>query len=187
MISGKPVAILGGGATGQTQAADFALAGYKVHLYDLPEFAARSLGEVMETHKIELGGVQSNLKNFKRLGLAEIDVVTTDMSEAMKGAGLVIVTIPAVGHEAFFERMLPYLEDGQVVSIFPDNFGSLLLRQMMKKKGCKADIVVGGWHSEPYGTRLLAPGKVNCIIREANQIYAALPSKGDDRPGLSHM
>ncbi len=177
----KPVAILGGGATGQTQAADFALAGYEVRLYDLPEFAPRFLGEVMETRKIELVGVQSNLKDFKRTGVAEIDVVTTDISEAMKGAGLVILTVPGVGHEAFFERMIPHLEDGQVISIFPDNFGSLVLREMMREKGCDVDVVIGGWHSEPYGTRLSKPGTVDCTIREANQIYETLPSRDCDK------
>jgi opine dehydrogenase len=177
----KPVAILGGGATGQTQAADFALAGYKVRLYDLPEFASRSLGEVLEIRKIELGGVQSNLRNFRRAGVAEIDVVTTDIAEALKGAGLVIVTIPGFGHEVFFERMIPHLEDGQTIGIFPDNFGSLVLKEMMREKGCDVDVVIGGWHSEPYGTRLLKPGKVDCTIREANQIYDALPSRDGDR------
>ena len=173
----KPVAILGGGAIGQTQAADFALEGCEVRLYDMPEFATKSLGEVLKTHRIELGGVQSNLKNFSRSGVAQIHVVTTDISEALKGAGLVIIAVPGFGHEMFFERMIPHLENGQVVSIFPDNFGSLVLRKMMQEKGRKVDVVIGGWHSAPYGTRMLEPGKVNCTIREANQIYEAFPSR----------
>jgi len=173
----KPVAILGGGAIGQTQAADFALEGCEVRLYDMPEFAPKSLGEVLETRRIELGGVQSNLKNFSRSGVAQIHVVTTDISKALKGAGLVIIAVPGFGHEMFFERMIPHLEDGQVVSIFPDNFGSLVLRKMMQEKGRKVDVVIGGWHSAPYGTRMLEPGKVNCTIREANQIYEAFPSR----------
>jgi opine dehydrogenase len=173
----KPVAILGGGAIAQTQAADFALESYEVRLYDIPEFATKSLGEVLKTHRIELGGIQSNLKNFIRSGTAEIDVVTTDISEALKGAGLIVIAVPGFGHEMFFERMIPYLENGQVVSIFPDNFGSLVLRKMMQEKGCEVEIMIGGWHSAPYGTRMLEPGKVNCSIREANQIYEAFPSR----------
>ena len=172
----KPVAILGGGAIGQTLAADFALEGFTVRLCDLPEFASQSLGGVMETRKIELGGVQSNLKNFSRKGVAEIALVTRDMAEALQGAGLVIVAVPGVGHELFFEHMIPRLEDGQVVSIFPDNFGSLVLRAMMHRKGCNTAVIIGGWHSAPYGTRLLKPGMVNCTIREVNQIYDAFPS-----------
>jgi len=175
-VSDNPVAILGGGAVAQTMAADFALGGSEVRLYDLPEFASRSFGDIIETRKIELGGVQSNLKNFSRKGVASIALVTSDMSKALQGAGLVIVAVPGVGHELFFERMIPHLEDGQVVSIVPDNFGSLVLREMMKSKGCDTAVIIGGWHSAPYGTRLVKPGMVNCTIREANQIYDAFPS-----------
>ena len=91
----KPVAVLGGGACAQTFAADFTLAGYKVRLYELPEFAQGTLGEVLRTHEIELGGTQTNFKWFRRAGLAKVDVVTTEVSEALKEAGLVIVAIPA--------------------------------------------------------------------------------------------
>ena len=177
----KPVAILGGGACAQTFAADLTLARCKVHLYELPDFAPKSLGEVLKTREIELDGLQQNFKWFRRAGVANVDIVTTDMSEALDGAGLVLVTVPATGHERFFERMIPYLVDGQVVSIFPDNFGSLLLREMMREKGCDAEVIIGGWSSMPYGTRKIEPGKVNCIIRTRELIYDALPRKDGDK------
>jgi opine dehydrogenase len=176
-IMEKPVAILGGGAVAQTEAADFAIEGYEVRLYDLPRFAPASMGEVLETRRIELGGVQSNPKNFRRSGVGEIALATTDISKALKGAGLIIVAVPGFAHEPIFEEMIPRLEDGQVVSIFPDNFGSLVLRRMMRERRCTADVIVGGWHSAPYGTRMEEPGKLNCTVREANQICDALPSK----------
>jgi len=150
-ISQKPVAVLGGGACAQTFAADFTLAGYEVRLYELPELAQRTLGEVLKTHEIELGGAQANFKWFRRAGVARVDVVTTEISEALRGAGLVIVAIPAKGHQPFFEKVIPCLEDGQVISIFPDNFGSLMLRNMMREAGCDADVITGGWTSMPYG------------------------------------
>ncbi len=173
----KPIAILGGGACGQTFAADLTLAGCKIRLYDLPDFAPKSLGEVLKTHEIELEGLQRNFKWFRRAGVANVDVVTMDMSEALEGAGLVLVAVPAAGHKRFFEEMIPYLVDGQVVSIFPDNFGSLLLNEMMREKSCDADVIIGGWSSMPYGTRKIEPGKVNCIVRARELICDALPSK----------
>jgi len=176
----KPVAILGGGVCAQTFAAEFALEGYKVRLYELPGFAPETLGEVLKTHEIELGGKQLNFKWFKRAGIAKVDVVTTDISEALKGAGLVIVAIPAKGHKPFFENMIPYLEDGQVISIFPDNFGSLMLRTMMREKGCNIDLIIGGWTSMPYGARIIEPGKVDCLIRIRELIGDALPSEDGD-------
>lgn len=176
----KPIAILGGGVCAQTFAADLSLEGYSVRLYELPEFAPETLGEVLETHEIELGGKQLNFKWFKREGIANVDVVTTDISEALKGAGLVILALPAKGHRPFFEKMIPYLEDGQMVSIFPDNFGSLLLRNMMREKGCEAEVIIGGWTSMPYGTRIVRPGKVDCILRIRELQCDALPSKDGD-------
>ena len=83
----KPVAVLGGGACAQAFAAEFTLAGYKVRLYELPELAQGTLGEVLRTHEIELGGAQANFKWFRRAGVAKVDVVTTEISEALRGAG----------------------------------------------------------------------------------------------------
>jgi len=177
----KPVAVLGGGACGQTFAADLTLAGHEVRLYELPEFASGSLGEVLETHRIELGGAQSNFKWFKRVGVADIDVVSTDISEALEGAGLILVAVPAIGHESFFRKMIPCLEHGQVISIFPDNFGSLLLKELMRQEGCDANVMVGGWSSMPYGTRMIEPGKVNCIARTRELMCDALPGKDGGR------
>jgi opine dehydrogenase len=179
-IMRKPVAILGGGVCAQTFAADFALERYSVRLYELPEFAKVTLGNVLNSLKIELGGKQLNFKWFRRGGVAKIDIVTTDIEEALKGAGLVIVAIPAKGHKSFFEKMIPYLENGQMVSIFPDNFGSLMLRNMMREKGCDVEVIIGGWTSMPYGTRIVEPGKIDCILRINELVGDALPSKDGD-------
>ena len=181
MILEMPVAVLGGGACAQTFAADLTLAGLKVRLYEVPEFAPRSLGEVLRTNEIRLGGRQSNFKWFKRVGAAKVDVITTDISEALHGAGLIFVAVPSNGHKRFFEEMIPHLVDGQMISIFPDNFGSLLLREMMRKKGCDVDITIGGWTSMPYGTRKIQPGKVDCLVRTRELLYDALPSTDGEK------
>src|SRR5690625_6769625 len=82
-------------------------------------------------------------------GVAKLDVVTSDISEAMSGAGIIVITLPAFAHEETFRDMIPHLEDGQVIHIFTDNFGTLLLRKLMKELGCTKDIIVGGWSSSP--------------------------------------
>jgi opine dehydrogenase len=177
----KPVAILGGGATAQTFAADFALDGHKVRLFELPDFASKSLEKILETHEIELGGKQINFKWFRRAGTAKIELVTTDISEALEGAGLIIVSVPSTAHKPFFEKIIPCLEDGQVISIFPDNFGSLLLRKMMEEENLQVKVKVGGWSSMPYGTRIVEPGKIDCIARTHTLLGDALPSKDGDK------
>ncbi len=147
----KPVAVLGGGACAQTFAAELSLAGYKVRLYELPELAPGTLGAVLQTHEIELGGKQLNFKWFRRAGVAKVDVITTEISEALKGAGLVIVAIPAKGHKPFFEKMIPCLEDGQDGKHIPGQFRFLDAEKYdaSKRKRCKCD----GWWMELHAIR----------------------------------
>lgn len=173
----KPITVLGGGVGGQTFAAELSLAGYDTRLYELPEFAPRSLGPVLETKTIELMGVQSNFKWFRRAGRARINVVTTDIAEAVRGAGVIILALPAKGHKPFFEKLIPHLEDGQIINIFPDNFGALMLRNMMEKAGSKAKVIVGGWSSMPYGVRIVQPGVCDLIMRTKELMCDALPSR----------
>ena len=45
----SPIAILGAGAVGKAVGADSVLAGNRVHLYDLPDYAETSLKHVEKT------------------------------------------------------------------------------------------------------------------------------------------
>lgn len=89
-----------------------------------------------------------------------MEKVTTDIGEAVKGAGQIVVAVVALAHEKLFKELIPHLEDGQVIHIIPDNGGTLLLRKMMVEAGCKAKVIVGGWSTAPYGTRIVVKGGV---------------------------
>ena len=67
---------------------------------------------------------------FERSGRAYFDLVTTDIEKAVKGAGLIVIAMGSWGHEPTFRQLIPHLEDGQVIHIFTDNFGCLLLRRL---------------------------------------------------------
>jgi opine dehydrogenase len=183
-LKDMPVAVLGAGAVGKTIAADCTLAGQKVRLYDALPFAEKSLFNI-ERCGIEIGGIQRNLYNFKRSGVAHLDMVTTDIKKAVSGAGIVCVAMGSWGHEPLFRNLIPCLEDGQVIHIFTDNYGTLLLRRMMREMNCKAKVIVGGWASAPYGTRIETVGGFqfpNCGIkyRAITLRGAALPMSDND-------
>ncbi len=178
-LKNMPVAVLGAGAVGKTIAADATLAGQKDRLYDAMPFAEKSLANLEKTG-IELDGIQRNLYNFKRSGLAKIDVITTDIAEAVKGAGHIVIAIPAFGHEPLFKSLIPVLEDGQVINIFTDNFGTLLLRKMMREAGCQAKVIVGGWSSAPYGTRIESVGTF--MLPHVGVKYRAITLRGATLP-----
>ena len=127
----SPIAILGAGAVGKAVGADSVLAGNRVHLYELPEYAEISLKNLEKTGII-IDGKQNNLYGFERRGKARFDLVTTDIREAVKGAKIIIVAVPSIAYDRFFEELVPVLENGMIVHIIPDNFGSLKLRKKMR-------------------------------------------------------
>lgn len=183
-LKGKPIAVLGSGAVGKTLAADCKLAGSEVRLYGSEEFAERSINELDKTG-ILLDGVQRNRDGFERSGRAYLDLVSTDMGRVVKGAGIICVATVAWRHQMFFEQLIPHLEDGQVIMIFTDNFGSLLLRKMMREAGCTRKVIIGGWSSAPYGTRIEMIGRyrfphVGVKYRAISLRGAALPAADTD-------
>lgn len=175
-LGDMPIAVLGAGAVGKTCAADCKLAGREVRLYSRSE---RAITNVEKTG-IMLDGVQRNLYGFKRSGTVYLDVVSTDMAKVVKGAGLIIIGIPAQAHEYYLKTLVPLLEDGQVIHIFTDNYASLLLRKYMREENCTKRIIVGGWGSAPYGTRIEKLGgyMLNHVVAK----YRAITLRGACQP-----
>ncbi|MBT9785756.1 NAD/NADP octopine/nopaline dehydrogenase, partial [[Clostridium] symbiosum] len=173
------IAVLGGGAVGKSCAADMKLAGKEVRLYDMMPFAKNTLANLEKTG-ILLDGVQRNLYCFERSGRAYLDMVSSDMGKVVKGAGLIVIAAPAMAHEPFFRELIPHLEDGQVIHIFTDNYGTLLLRKMMREMGCTKQVIVGGWSSAPYGTRIESVGKFT--FPHVGVKYRAITLRGASLP-----
>ena len=178
-IGKYPVAVLGGGSVGRTCAADCKLAGNTVRLFDIQPFAEKSL-QYLEKTGVTLVGTPKNKYGFSRLGNAKFDMVTDDMAKAVDGVKLILVCIPSVAHEAFFEQLAPLLKDGQIVHIIPDNYGSLRLRKKLREIGSKAKVIVGGWSSAPYGTRIVTEGGVP--TPEQYLVYRAITLRGAALP-----
>ena len=178
-IGRYPIAILGGGSVGRTCAADCKLAGNTVRLFDIQPFAEKSL-QYLEKTGVTLVGTPKNKYGFSRLGNAKFDMVTDDMAKAVDGVKLILVCIPSVAHEAFFEQLAPLLKDGQIVHIIPDNYGSLRLRKKLREIGSTARVIVGGWSSAPYGTRIVTEGGVP--TPEQYLVYRAITLRGAALP-----
>lgn len=145
-----PIAVLGGGAVGKTVAADCKLAGREVRLYSRSPKSIKNLDRT----GILLDGIQRNLYGFERSGKAYLDMISNDMAEVVKGAGIIVISIPALAHEDYLKKLAELLEDGQVVHTFTDNYASILLRKFMREAGNTAKVIIGGWGSAPYGTRI---------------------------------
>lgn len=158
-LKDMPIAILGGGGVGKTMAGDCALAGQKVRIWDSPAFAKRNFKNIERTG-IKLVGNQFSYYGFERRGTGYVELATSDMAAAVKGAGIIVVATVAMAHEQIFRELIPLLEDGQVIHILPDNCGSFIFRKLAREMGLSKKVIVGAWYTAPYGVRIVNRGGV---------------------------
>lgn len=182
-LKDKPIAIIGAGGVGKTMAGDCAIAGCTVNLWEQPAFE-KNLTNIMRTG-IKLTGNQFSYYGFERKGTGYVNMATTNMAEAVKGAGIIIITTIAQAHEPVFRELIPLLEDGQVIHIIPDNLGTFEFRKLMREMNCTKKVIVGAWYTAPYGVRIVRRGGVTtneCKVEDRITFIrgAALPATDTD-------
>lgn len=169
------VAILGGGWSGQTLAADLAIYGWEVTLFDFPAFRD-NLAYVASTGQIEKYG---SADSRRRTGVGKLKQVTFDMSEAVSGANLIVIAVPAYAHQTFFNELSKFVRDDQIVLITPGNWGALRLRQTLetrrpgnKVRVAETDVCFGPSRA---GELFVGPGRVRVILERKQIKIAATP------------
>lgn len=169
----KKVTVVGAGGTGICTAADLTLSGHHVTLCDI---AGRS------DDRIEMvrarGGV--NLTGKGQNGFAVIENITTDFSQAIPGAEIIIICALSTRHVEIAQAVIPHLEDGQTILFSAGNMGSILFRQEMVKAGCKKAVVTGELEGNMFPCRLYdnAEGFIGMPFKP--RTAAAFPAKDND-------
>ena len=128
----KKIAVISSGNGGQSMAAYFSYIGYKVALY------AREAERVdmFPDNRFVISGVVE--------AETEVDLISSEMSEVVRGAYLVMVTTPAQYHPIVARAMAPHLVDGQAVVLNPGRtFGTLAFSKVLSECGCSANIMLG--------------------------------------------
>src|SRR6202451_33125 len=86
--------------------------GYRVRLHAR---SAERLAPLRERGGIEVRGVQQ--------GLVPVDLMTTDLAEAVRGADLIMLVVPSVAHEPYAQALAPLIDAGQPVFLNPGHTG----------------------------------------------------------------
>jgi opine dehydrogenase len=168
----KPIAVLGGGATAQTIAAHLTLKGFKIIICEHPNFKEK-FKPIIQKGSIECIGLVK--------GIAKLHKATTNLKEAVEDVEIINIAIPALGHEIFFDELIPHLTDEQIVIVWSGDAGSLRLAKKLKDKAPNKKIFIAETHTMPYGTRIIEPGKVNILVLAKNICLAALPAKDTEK------
>lgn len=168
------IAILGAGNGGVAAAADLALQGHSIRLFQVPEFAA-SFSPIRETRELILheGGEARS---------ARLAVTTHDVGEAVYGAEAVLVIVPAFAQEAMADQCGKHLGDDQLVFLLPGGFGSYIFRRELERQGARP--VLGETATLPYGARMRGEREVDIHIRTIFNPFAACPASQNERAAV---
>lgn len=159
--------VIGAGHGGSAMAAHLSLMGFEASLYNR---SPERLDPILSSGGIELlASDQDDVPS----GFARINVVTSNIQEALEGVDVVMVCIPANGHAFIAGQCAPYLRDGQIVVLNPGRTGGALeFHHVLKTAGCKSDVTIAEAQTFLYASRKLNPAQVK-IFRLKNTIPVA--------------
>lgn len=160
------IAVLGGGNGGYATAADLASAGHKVRLWRRAEAELASLRRAGRLAFVADG----------RKGEAQLERATADLAEAVTGAEVVVVALPATAHEDLACRLGPHLGDGQVVLLTPGCFGSFVMAREIARAGGRLPLAFAEAGTLPYLARRTGPAAVAAPVRAVNLPVGVFPA-----------
>jgi opine dehydrogenase len=166
----KEICIIGAGNGGTAMAGDMTLAGQRCRLFEFPEYS-ENLRPIIDQGGIHVTGIA-------RTGFAKVALATSDLSKAVRGADLIMVTTQALAHERVARELAPHLSDGQAVVLWPGSGGTLVFRKVWDEQGMNRRVFLAEGVTFPYCCRRLkGPGTVNIHrIDGPRMLLAALPA-----------
>ncbi len=159
--------VLGAGHGGMAMAGHLALLGVPVSMYNRSE---PRIAPIRLTGGIELSGALD--------GFGPIETATTDIAAAMHEAQVLMVVVPANGHRFMAEKTAPHLVDGQIVVLNPGRTGGAFeFREVLRRYGVKADVIIAEAQTLIYAARAVNPAKVKIFGIKNTIPVAALPGQ----------
>jgi opine dehydrogenase len=168
----EKIAVLGAGAGGCATAGILTQRGYTVTLWNRSEEPIKPI--------IKKGGIEfTGYIN----GFVQIFKATLEIEEAVKGADLICITVPAFGQREIAEKCAPYVEDGQIILLNPGSAGSIEFVEVLREKQVEKDITIAESITLTVGRgRTIEPGKVRINSCEKwLERTAAFPGKKTEK------
>ena len=161
--------VIGAGHGGKAMAAHLALMGFKVTLYN------RTFEHVQALKK--RGGIELESSDAGVRGFGKLDLVTSDMAEALQNAQMVMAVLPSSAHTDIAKAAAPHLKDGQIIVLHPGRTcGAIEFCKVLRDQGCQADVTVAEAETFIYASRSDGPAQARIFrIKDAVPL-AALPA-----------
>jgi opine dehydrogenase len=161
--------VIGAGHGGKAMAAHLALMGYPVTLFN------RTFDHIEVIKK--RGGIDLESAEGGPHGFAQLGLVTSDITEALKDAEMIMVVVPSSAHGDVAKTVAPHLRDGQTIILHPGRTcGALEFDKTLHDNGCSAKVIIAEAETFIYASRSDGPAQARIFrIKEAVPL-AALPA-----------
>jgi opine dehydrogenase len=167
----KNIAVLGAGHGGCAAAADLSLRGFSVRLHTRNN---ERLEPLRKQGGIKITGVHD--------GLVPIDLITTNLADAVPHADLIMLVVPSVAHEFYASSLAPLLKEDQTVFLNPGHTGGgLNFVYELRQAGCSAQVKTCETVTLTYICRLVAEGHVHLYRYTTNLAFAAFPGNNQNQ------
>lgn len=158
--------VLGAGHGGLAMAGHLAIMGYKVNLYTRGQWRIRP---VRSRRGIR---VEGEVKGF-----GKIEVATNDIKEALKGVEILMVVVPANGHQFIAQTCAPYLKEKHVIVLNPGRTGGALeFLHALKEMRVKNFPFIAEAQTFIYASRALGPAHAKIFSIKESVPLATLPA-----------
>ncbi|MFA4944611.1 MAG: NAD/NADP octopine/nopaline dehydrogenase family protein [Lentisphaeria bacterium] len=158
--------VLGAGNGGMAMAGHLALLGCRVNLFNRGEprlEAIRGRGGLDVTGEVE--------------GFATLNLMTTEPGEAVRGAEVLMVVVPATAHRDIARMIAPHVKDGQIVILNPGRTGGALeVARILRELNPAAHPFVAEAQTLLYASRVTNPGQVRIFAIKNSVPLASLPA-----------
>lgn len=168
------IAIIGAGNGGKAAAADLALQGKDIHLFEYPEYGNNIEMLAKDPTLMVSGAVE---------GKAALGMVTTDLKEAVSGVDAIMVCTQALTHDRTAWELAPHVNPGQIVILNPGSTGGALhVARVFRQAGLKILPVLVEFSTLTYGCR--ADGNtVDIPVKVDRVLYGTFPASAAENIG----
>ncbi len=160
------IAVIGGGHGCYAAAADLSEQGHEVRLW---RRNTADLAPVLAAGTISL----KDSKGQRDVGIA---LATANIGEAVSGADLILIPLPAFAQRDIATAIAPHLSDGQVIFLPPGTFGSYVMAKTIRSCGQTAAIRFAETGTLPYLARKHGPREIAITMRATRLPTGVFPA-----------
>ncbi len=168
------IAVLGSGNGGCAVAADCALHGYEVSIFDFPQFSS-NIDAIAKAKGIKATGQVE--------GFAPIAYAGSDLLKATQGSDLIYVVGPSYAHLPMAQAYKKVMRPGTKIIVCPGtNGGALVFKKELGIPFNDDTITVAETSTLPYACRIQGPGEVHVYLKLKAGVYiATLPASNNQK------